>query len=378
MSLWNLDPTLVPRPLRSLAQKEIHLWIAGWSAQRLRALRARPTGKRHLLFAICDHYEPLHGDVTKEQGLDRVLRWRQRYPEIASSVRDSNGRPPRHSYFFPGEQYDPRFIEPLAELCNMGLGEVEVHLHHDGDTRDTLTAVLEKALEDLGRHGVIATLNGRPAWAFIHGDWALANARRDRRHCGVDDELLVLHELGCYADFTFPCAPDQSQPGIVNSIYYPSGDLSRRRCYEQAERVHVGTSPKDRVLLIEGPLALSFRPGRLAVRIEAATLDHTDPPTAPRLRTWVKQAVCVEGRPEWVFVKVHTHGAPERNADVMLGDAIVRFHEALASYNDGTQWDLHYVTAREMFNVARAAMDGKKGSPASYFDYVVPPPARAT
>jgi hypothetical protein len=35
---------------------------------------------------------------------------------------------------------------------------------------------------------------------------------------------------------------------------------------------------------------------------------------------------------------------------------------------------VHYVTAREMFNVARAAMDGKTGNPNSYFDYVIPPP----
>jgi hypothetical protein len=38
---------------------------------------------------------------------------------------------------------------------------------------------------------------------------------------------------------------------------------------------------------------------------------------------------------------------------------------------------LHYVTAREMYNVARAAMDGLSGSPAPFFDYEVPPPRRA-
>jgi hypothetical protein len=39
---------------------------------------------------------------------------------------------------------------------------------------------------------------------------------------------------------------------------------------------------------------------------------------------------------------------------------------------------LHYVTAREMFNVARAAMDGKSGDPSAYFDYVIKPPPIAT
>jgi hypothetical protein len=31
-----------------------------------------------------------------------------------------------------------------------------------------------------------------------------------------------------------------------------------------------------------------------------------------------------------------------------------------------------------MFNVARAAMDGKSGDPAGYFDYIVKPPPIAT
>ena len=73
-----------------------------------------------------------------------------------------------------------------------------------------------------------------------------------------------------------------------------------------------------------------------------------------------------------MFVKVHTHGAPERNAKVLLGDANAQFHQALQRYNDGTQWKLHYVSAREMYNVARAAMDGHAGAPDAYFDYEIP------
>src|SRR6185312_9485670 len=129
-----------------------------------------------------------------------------------------------------------------------------------------------------------------------------------------------------YADLTFPSAPDQSQPGVVNAIYYPRGDVARRRAYEDAEVVRVGTPRRDRLLLIEGPIAIALRPNKRVPRIESSALDHTDPPTAARLRTWVEQNVHVEGRPEWTFVKVHTHGAPEKNARVMLGDDVVRFH----------------------------------------------------
>jgi hypothetical protein len=381
--LWEIDLTGLPGPLGKLGKKELHLWLGAWLEDRARKAverrgRGRGTGPRHLLFAVCDHYEPLHGNVDFDRGMARVNAWATRYPEIAGSFRDADGRPPRHSYFFPGEQYDPRFIEPLAKMCAAGLGEVEVHLHHDGDTRETLRASLDKTLADLGSHGVVPRKNGKPAWAFIHGNWCLANARRDGRWCGVDDEMELLWELGCYADLTFPSAPDESQPGIVNAIYYPRGDVTRRRAYEDGESVHVGTPRQDRLLLIEGPVGIALRPGRPVPRIESGSLEANDPPTAARLKTWVDQEVTVKGRPEWVFVKVHTHGAPEKNAAVMLGDDIVRFHEAIArAHNDGQKWKLHYVTAREMFNVARAAMDGKSGEPSAWFDYEIPPPERA-
>jgi hypothetical protein len=379
---WEIDLRGLPGPLGKLGEKELHLWLAAWMRDRTRKAvsRARHApGPRHVLFAICDHYEPLHGGVDFDRGLARVAAWSERYPEIARRFRDADGRPPRHSFFFPGEQYDPRFVEPLGAMVEAGLGEVEVHLHHDGDTRESLRASLEKTLADLDRHGVVAKRHGRPAWAFIHGNWCLANARRDGRWCGVDDEMPLLYDLGCYADLTFPSAPDESQPGIVNRIYYPRGDVARRRAYEDGAPVRVGSPRQDRLLMIEGPLAIALRPGRPVPRIESAALDHTDPPTIERARTWVAQGVGVEGRPEWVFVKVHTHGAPEKNARVLLGDDIVRFHEAIArELNDGARWKLHYVTAREMYNLARAAMDGKRGDPSAWLDYEVPPPPRVT
>jgi hypothetical protein len=384
VELWKLDPRAVPGPLGAVLKKEIHLWALGWLADRARKRAQRkPDGPQHVLFSICDHYEPLHGNADLARGRDRVARWRTDYPRMASEFRDSEGRPPRHSYFFPGEQYDPSLVEPLGELCESGLGEVEVHLHHDGDTRATLKVSLEKTLSDLMEHGLISRgQDGKPKWAFIHGNWCLANARRDGRWCGVDDEIELLYELGCYGDFTFPSAPDQCQPGIVNCIYYPQGDVRRRRGYEHGERAYVGIGKRDRLLLIEGPIAMAAREpngssGRGRFRIESSALDASDPPSEARLKTWVEQEVRVEGRPEWIFVKVHTHGAPEGNAEIMLGDSIRKLHRALAAYNDGVRYRLHYVTAREMYNVARAAMDGRSGDPSDFYDYEIAPPPRA-
>ena len=77
-------------------------------------------------------------------------------------------------------------------------------------------------------------------------------------------------------------------------------------------------------------------------------------------------------------MKLHTHGAPDLQAASLLGDGGHELHRVLTTeYNDGRRWRLHYVTAREMFNVAIAAMQGKSGDPNDYRDHVLPPPPAA-
>jgi hypothetical protein len=338
--------------------------MRGLSSSGWRAVRRA----KHLLFAFCDHYEPLHGGADHATGEARVRAWREGYPRLADQFRDADGRPPRHSFFFPGEEYAPSYLDQLGELARRGYGEVEVHLHHDGDTAASLRRKLSQTVRRFMEHGHLSRIDGKPRWAFIHGNWSLANARSDGRWCGVDEELPLLHSLGCYADFTFPSAPDECQPNVVNRIYWPDGDLSERRAYERGTPARVGHRRHDRLLLVQGPLALSrdgFRP-----RIDAAAITARDPGTTSRVRTWLRQGISVEGRGEWVFVKVHTHGAPEAQAASLLGDGGLSLHRALAAAGPR----LHYVTAREMFNIAVAAMDGRDGDPGAWRDYVLPPP----
>ena len=75
-------------------------------------------------------------------------------------------------------------------------------------------------------------------------------------------------------------------------------------------------------------------------------------------------------------MKVHTHGAPEKDAEVVLGPAIEAMHAQLErQYNDGEQYVLHYVSSREMFNIIKAAEAGRDGNPNDYRDFILPPPA---
>jgi hypothetical protein len=368
--------------IAELRDKHLGQWLPGYLAHLARSLAAgRARRPRHLLFALCDHYEPLWHGAGEGQALARVRAWHESYPRLAAGFRDSTGRPPQHSFFFPVEQYRAAFFDRLDELVRAGLGEVEVHLHHDRSTPSETRSEILAGVEQLGARGHLGRgADGSPRYAFIHGNWALANAHRDGRDCGVDAELPLLFDTGCYADFTFPSAPDPAQSNRVNQIYWPVGDLARRRSYAHGERARVGRRHGDRILMITGPLALARRAGRARVRLEYGALTAHDPPTRERVATWVAQHIHVAGRPEWIFVKVYTHGAGEDQAAALLGAAGRELHRILGErYDDGERWQLHYVTAREMFNIALAAMDGHAGSPAAFRDYAIaPPPLRRT
>jgi hypothetical protein len=78
----------------------------------------------------------------------------------------------------------------------------------------------------------------------------------------------------------------------------------------------------------------------------------------------------VKGREEWIFVKVHTHGAQEASFDALLGQPMGDLLSYLeTNYNDGASFRLHYVTSREMYNIIKAAEDGKTGNPNVYRNY---------
>jgi hypothetical protein len=90
---------------------------------------------------------------------------------------------------------------------------------------------------------------------------------------------------------------------------------------------------------------------------------------------WVRTGIQVTGRPEWVFVKIHAHGTQERDTDTLLGAPMHRMFEHLERvYNDGDNYVLHYVSARETYNIVKAAEAGRQGNPHLYRDFVIPRP----
>ena len=105
--------------------------------------------------------------------------------------------------------------------------------------------------------------------------------------------------------------------------------------------------------------------------------DHIDgrpPVSTKRVDWWVRTGIHVKGREDCVIIKTHTHGAAD--VDASLGkemDEILSYLET--RYNDGQNYILHYVTARELYNIIKAMEAGKLGKTAEHYrNFVIKPP----
>jgi hypothetical protein len=227
-----------------------------------------------------------------------------------------------HSFFFPGEQYVPALARRAREAhegrLRRGRAAPAPRRRHAASSREKIELYKSRFTS----HGLFSRDASGDARA-TRSSTATGASRtraRDGRNCGVDDELVVLARLGCYADLTFAAAPDESQPRIVNQIYWPTGDLTKKRAYENGEVARVGHVKDDRLLMITGPSAIAARRRRCrsgsTTRASRAGAPHADTACA----RGATQNIHVEGRPEWVFVKAFTHGAPEARPNVFLGE----------------------------------------------------------
>ena len=348
-----------------------------------RALQAPVRSPVHMIIALADHFEPA---IDPEDGQKRVPRseqerrlewWTREYPKVVDNWRDHDGRPLVHTYFYPAEQYDEGLLEMLADHCHAGWGEVEVHLHHGTTRPDTAENTCRTLTEFRDRlafhHRCLAFEEGstRPRFAFVHGNFALANSAAGC-FCGVDSEMQILADTGCYADLTMPSGfwhPAQIEK--INSVYECALPLDQAAPHRQGYDLTSGRAPRTLPLMIQGPLVTDFHRSLRSVRpvLENGAVTGSNPPTARRLSLWKQAQVRVLGRPDWLFIKLHCHSMDPTQKDAVIGDSFRNFLAALVGHAAHRQETLHFVTAREMANILLAACDGREGNPGGYRDY---------
>ena len=348
-----------------------------------RALSAPVREPVHLMIAVADHFEPA---IVPEDGQKRVSRseqeqrlewWAGEYPKVADHWRDHDGRPLVHTYFYPAEQYDEGLLEIIAQHCHSGWGETEIHLHHGiphPDTAENTRRLLTDFRDRLAfRHRCLAFEegSGQPRYCFVHGNFALANSAGGR-FCGVDSEMKVLAETGCYADFTLPTAVlHPAQTAKINSLYECALPLEQTAPHRKGNDLRVGRMPRIFPLIVQGPLLADFGRSRHPFRpvFESGAITQPNPMSLHRLALWKQARIHVAGRPDWLFIKLHCHSMDPTQKDAVAGNSFRKFLEQLVGGAEQRKETLHFVTAREMANILLAACDGREGNPGEHRDY---------
>lgn len=350
-----------------------------------------PVEPIHVMLLFVDHWEPsdyrtppadwFSADWNTQASL-LADYWRNNYYQMALKHHDADGRMPQHTWFT--YQLATGALDRIAQCAALGLGEVEIHLHHgtDDDTlNDNRVEFINKMRAQLSvlqdRGACLTAETGPQTWfGFIHGNWALDNSLLSsgvRKYCGVNNELHLLLSLGCFGDFTFPSGLS-TQPPWYNKIFASMdsdspksyGDLSLIR-----ELAALGAPPSiEELMLFEGPGVDGLQ----------ANIDDMHPPTLEMMPYWMGGDVHIPGCENWIFIKLMTHSAQalfsgSGGVANLVGGVADQFYTDLEkNFNDGVEYKLHYVTARETYNIVRAAIDGRGGDPAQYRDYVIPRP----
>jgi hypothetical protein len=379
----HFDPEASPPLWRRLARLPRLTWrVLRWHALRGGwlpgyLLHHRPFDRRRLpadrpidiLMLCADHFEPSgrHGDAA---AIESVRSWCAEYEQLAGRHRDADGRPPQHTWFYRYDYPNRGCVQVLADSVYRGFGEVEFHLHHGYDTEESFAATLADGLSWFNTTGAMLTAEPQPrrAFGYVAGNCGLDNGAGDPAFSGCDTELRVLRRAGCYADFTFSALGSPAQPRTVNSIYYAAED-GRPKSYDTGVPVEVGRPPSGDLMLIQGPVGLNWWTGCF----DDGSLENSSPPHPLRLAGWLTAHVHVRGRPEWVFVKVHTHAMQNRAS--FLSPTNDALFAAMERWWNRPPFRLHYVTAREAYNIVRAAEAGREGDPNDYRDFELPPPA---
>jgi hypothetical protein len=263
-------------------------------------------------------------------------------------------------------------------MQNEGLGEVEIHLHHGVEKPDTAENLRKQLVEfrDIlaEEHKCLSRLDpdGKPMYAFVHGNLALGNSCSGR-FCGVDEEMQILAETGCYADMTLPSAPDESQVPVINKIYECGLPIDRPIPHKKGKSVKINGNFPKLPLIFTGPLIFNWTrriKGFPVPRLEDGALVHNQPMDLARFRRWQKANITVKGNSEWIFVKLYCHGFFAHDQSASIGEDAIRFFSEIIENGENTgNYKVHFASAREAVNMVFAAIDGKKGNPGSFRDY---------
>ncbi len=321
-------------------------WLVRYPGSRAASFLERTAfEKKHVIITVANHFEPAWtegGVLDLNTQLDRLNAYHKIARATGNAVKDADGTKFRHTNFYPAEQYDPAILDIMAEMQSEGLGEVEVHLHHGvekPDTAENLRSVLIDFRDTLAeRHKCLSRVDGErhPMYAFVHGNLALANSCGGR-FCGVDNEMEILRDTGCYADMTLPSAPDRSQVAVINQIYECGLPIEKAVPHRTGVRAAANGKQPQLPLIFNGPLVFNWTrrvKGVPVPRIDDGALSANQALDASRFERWRSANVTIAGQSEWVFIKLYCHGFFDHDQSTCIGEDAKRFFGGLVEESE--------------------------------------------
>lgn len=361
-------------------------WLARYPLWRFGEMLRRPAfGARkpqHIIIVVANHFEPSWNASGRFLDIDTQRRrlddWHAKARAIGEAVRDADDTKFRHTNFYPAEQYNADLLDTLAAMEREGLGETEIHLHHGVEKPDTSQNLRRQLIEFRDvlaeKHKCLSYFenDSTPRYAFVHGNLALANSANNK-FCGVPDEMRILAETGCYLDLTLPSAPDESQVPMINSVYEAAGDFAESAPHRIGKTLRANGEIERLPVILTGALVFDWsrRVKNLPLpKIEDGALSAAQPANLKRFYRWKNANIAIANQPDWIFVKLYCHGFFDYDQDACVGERATRFFAEIVEHGARSgEYQTHFASARETFNMIAAAVDGKTGTPHDFRNY---------
>lgn len=291
------------------------------------------------------------------------------FASLASEHIDSDSRKFQLTFACSGRNSDSTTLHMLTEFCRRELGEVEYLIPWDFSSEASMREKLEQGLRRFNSYGWMSTVGSEVRFAVVR-----ERNSGDRRETDLWRQVSVLSDLGCYADMSFPGVRSSWPQSRVNTMFMvTSADYEPRN---ESDELMAGRLGKGGLLVIKGPSLIDWTDWRFTLKpyVEDGHLSPEAPPDPGRVDSWIRANVHVIGQPNWIFVKLTIGGLNDAASAQSLRHSLDRSLMYLEEIcNDNEMYRLHYVTAREVYNVAMAAQAFKGGNAGLFRDYLIGP-----
>ncbi|MFH1894272.1 MAG: hypothetical protein ABIK83_16500 [Candidatus Zixiibacteriota bacterium] len=298
--------------------------------------------------------------IAMEQGLDSLAG-------VISNYTDSDSSIFRITF---ASRADSTRLKLLSDFCKSGLGEVEYLLRSEFDTAFDAGQMLDDDLDILKSFGWAKTVDSEVCFTVLRE--RPVSLRLDREICS---SLSQLAAQGCYFDLSESDRHSTSRLTSVNSIYLVSTRLDDAGLYSDKCELVAGKLGRGRLLVIDSPLLIDWSDWRdvYVPFVDDGKLTPGILADSRRVNSWIRADVHVTGQPNWIFVKLVIDSLLNVEPASHLIASIDRMLEYLQRLPNDGQYRVHFVTAREMYNIARAAEAGMSGNADDFRDYLIKP-----